>query len=142
MLRVRHITHSKSTIVVQSRACVYGVKPILKSERKPGFEAIVIDKQSTEAIKRHRLAKEWHIFKRRSERRLLEAYDKALKEAEEQKREEKRQKRKQRRDDTAEERQSRHFARKRKEALHKHLMDTRPWFFFLKTKIFKKKIII
>ena len=137
MLRVKQLVHSSpSVIIVQSRTCVYGVKPILKSERKAGYEAIVIDKPTIEGVKRHRLAKEWHIFKRRSERALLEAYSKALNEAEEQKREEKKQKRKQRREETSEERQSRHFARKRKEALHKHLMDTRPWFLFKILNIF------
>jgi len=105
----------------------YSERPVPKSQRKPLVHSILFDPVSVREVKEYRFAKEWHIYKRRFEVPLMNAYRKFLKESEEERIAEKKQKRKDRRDETADIRRRHHMLQKKKHALLREAMIIRPW---------------
>merc|ERR1711974_266907 len=79
----------------------YTEKPVPKDKRKTLIHGILFDPKCVEQIKQYRFAKEWHIFKRRFEQPLMEAYKKFLADSKAERMAEKKQKRRQRREETA-----------------------------------------
>jgi len=102
-------------------------QPSQNVKRKRVYEGLLVDPQTLEQIKEYRSAVEWHIFKRRFEKPLMEAYEKFLQEAEEQKTTEKKQKRRERKDEMAEYRRRQHLVTLRKQEEWKEGFITRTW---------------
>ena len=105
----------------------YSERPVPKSQRKPLVHGVLYDPVAVRDIKMYRLAKEWHVFKRRYEGSLMEAYKTFLFESEEARVTEKKEKRKERRDETAEIRHRHHLLQKKKHALLRDALIIRPW---------------
>ena len=106
----------------------YTERPVPKEMRKPLVHGVLLDPTSVKEVKEYRFAKEWHIFKRRYEVPLMNAYSTFLEESEANRIAEKKAVRKQRRNETAHIRQRGHIAQKKKHKLLHDTMIKRPWY--------------
>ena len=135
MLRLRVVPRTAGTAcgftsVTSRKYAEYSEKPVAKEKRKPLIHGVLMDPHDVQDIKEYRLAKEWHIFKRRFEVPLMEAYRKFLDESKAQRIEEKKQKRKERRAETAPVRARLHILQKKKHQLFREALIIRPWYVF------------
>lgn len=99
----------------------------IADQRKPALNGLLVEPKTLQQIKEYRSAKEWHIFKARFEKPLLEAFEKFQQEAEQQKISDKKQKRKDRRDATLEFRKRHHLASLKQQAEWRDTFIKRPW---------------
>lgn len=96
-------------------------------QRKPVLNGLLVEPETLQHIKEYRSAKEWHIFRARFEKPLLEAFEKFQQEADQQKLEDKKLKRRQRRDATLEYRRRHHLATLNQQAEWRDAFIKRPW---------------